>query len=584
MGPRPRRLPSGSYRQQVRNPLNERLTISITCPREEEVIAKVEVIRQLRRDLKFQLISPEEVAKRLATITGEAGPVVALKMREIWLEYVASFSPSRQRALDGTWDNHYRKRFDGKNVLDVTDEDWDAWEKDHANDSKGYIVTLHAMLRSAAQRQVKKGRIASFPWSTWRPSGRIGRDVAKREPLRSIEEVQLLLHEARAHDERLRGWGMYSDAFARVFVVVMCGLRQGEAAALGWDHCRDLQTANGPVMIVHVEFQTRAHWREDHPDWTRPRDEPKRKSQRTLRAHPTLRQVLVDHRAYLEAQGLYRRDGPVFPVPPKRGESVAEWRADEWVIKPELVRKFAAAAGIEIDLKRFDVHSLRHTMVTLELAATNNPVATAQRSGHRDLRVFFQYVHRAGRGLPDSPIPVFRAEPPRVVARALPAAQGDGDGARELPAAPDVDAITEDAAAEIEELRAGARDVVSVVGTSEDEHDLQHKLTDFEAAYRRWDAAGRKTKYPREVSERGKEAYSRAYNARMRSPKKGETIEERKKAAQLAGFRSKRAVLGAWGRLLARMGERADGAVPGPGLRDAPAVGAVVLPFRRKGQ
>lgn len=539
-------LKSGSTRIQVRDPLDPRKILSITAPTPGEAAAKAEAVRSMRRDLQLQLITPEEVARRLAILRGGAAAVVP-RMKTAWIEYVGLFGPERQRALDGTWDLHFRAHFGDLSVLEVTPELWKAWEKEKAAAcSKGYIKTLHAYMRSAVNKLVEAGKIGSFPWSKWRPSGRIGKDVRKREPLRSIEEVERLLTAAREHDERLRGWGMYSDAYIKVAMLALAGLRQGEAAALGWDHIRAHDTREGQYVTAFIEYQSKAHWRRDFPQWERPRYPPKCGSVRTLRLHGTLRDAVWDHRAYLIAHNLYRPDGPVFPVPPGKGQSAAGaiWRSDEWIIKPELVRNFAGIAGLELDLSRFCPHALRHTFVTLELAATSNPVATAQRSGHKDLSVFFQYAASVGRGLPDSPLPAVRVGPPRI-AHLVPT--------EALPAAP-VEEITEERAAEIEALRAGARELVSLVGPQDSEDRYLARLSEFERAFRGWDAAGRRGERPREVTERANEAYSRAYNAAMRSSRRGQVSEDRaKKDAANAGFRAKRAVLGAWGRLLARL-------------------------------
>lgn len=565
MQPRERatRLESGAYKKQVRSPIDGR-RISITCPTESECLQKAEIVRQWRRDLEFGLISTEEVAQKLRLLTAEERAADRVRsLKAIWEEYVASFSPSRQRSLAGTWSRHFRKRFDKKTALDVSPkEDLEEWEKDEgkAGSAKTYIKLLFAQLRAAVNREVAAGAIASYPWQRWKPTGKYGQDTDKREPLRSIEEVELLLRAARAHDDRLRSWGYYSDAFARVATLFFAALRQGEGAALGNDHIYLVQTPEGPRMNVFVEYASRDGWRSDRPDWTRPKYPPKsgnskRDMARTLRAHPTLQAILLEHRQYLEAWDLYRPDGPVFPVPPKKGrvpgDTAPLWRNEEWVLKPERLREFARAAGVEMDLSLFDCHSLRHTFVTLELAATNNPIATSQRSGHRDLKIFFQYAHKVGRGLPESPLRALRLEPPASSFPVLPAELSA------LPAPAPIETITRARANDITELREGAADIATIVGPAEDEDDYTEKLALFERAFLRWSNGGRVTKYPKEVTERLNEAYSRAYNAAIRLKKRGETEEQRKERARQKGFFAKRAVQGAWGRILKRMGDDA---------------------------
>lgn len=555
----PKRLPSGAYHMVVRDPLNPERRISITEPTAALVLARVEHYRALRRDLRHGAQAPEDVAAKLRHRE-------VLTVKEVWSTYVESFPPERADSMKGLWARHFGG-FEGLTVYELTQErmaDWEKWEgtrvvvrggKRYRGCGKATIKTVWAMLRAAIRRRIAARELREVPWGDWAPSGRWGRDREEREALRSIEEVAALLHQARLEDERLRGHGLYSDLYARICVLAFCGLRQGELGALGWDDLEELAEGGSRVVVLHVRFQVRAHWKEHNPTWERPRTPCKRGSSGSLRLHTDAVRALDDQRAYLRARRLYRPDGPMFP-----DSKTGTWRLDETCLKPERLRELTARAGVSCDLLRWTTHGLRHTMVTLETLASGDLRQTQRRTRHRDLGVLTQYMHAGGRGLPASALPSAGVLPPgspHLVEGGAPRLPVPWTGpVAALPAPPAVHQITAARGAEIEDERADLAAVERLLDPERVGGVSQEKIKEFAAAYERWVARGRREVRPPEVTRDAERARSAGYLKTLRRLRAEGADEGRaKREAQLAGVRSKKAYLANWARIARRLGE-----------------------------
>lgn len=576
-----RKLPSGSYHAQVRDPLNPARRISITEKTEREVIARVEHYRRLRADLTHGVVTRGQLVAQRAARSG-------LPVKEVWDAYVRRFDEARQRAMKGLWAAHWAA-WGSLMLEELTEQKWEEWERWEGTRPfvrggkrlRGLgvktIKTLFAQMRAATYMRVKAKEIAALPWGDWQPTGHYGRHREEREALRSIEEVTALLRAARDHDERVRMRGRYSDLYARVAVIVFAGLRQGEAGGLGWDDIEELSSSEGRIVTLRVRHQVRAHWREDHPEWDRPRYPPKKGSVGTLRLHQVAACALDDQRGYLRALGWYRPTGPVFPG------AGGEWRVDETVIKPERMRDLAAVAGVSVDLARFTTHGLRHTFATLEVLASQDLVATAKRTRHKQVSTLLQYMHAGGRGLPKSPLGPIAIEPPAAP--------------HLLPAPAPVLLVTAEHGGEEQEQWDDAAALRQILDPERTGKVIEPgDISELEAAHRRWVEGGRRTVRPPEVTEGAERARSRVYVATLRAEQaKGASKDAAQKAAQAKGHRAKCSYLGAWGKIARRLGEPAAPLVkvePREDIRtpfdedEAPrraaGGGGVVLPFVRR--
>lgn len=554
----PQRLPSGSWRVQVRDPRDPRRRKSFTAPTMGEVMAAAETWRRLRRELAAGLITREDMHAKIRL--SERGG--ALTVEEVWTSYVASFAPVRQRALKSHWNTHFKIKFGGLLAQELTAIVWGEWERweggrktrKGTDTSKSTVSTLFALMRAAYGRRVDAGELQKLPWGKWKPTGQFGRPAQEREALRSVEEVLLVLGAARAHDDKLRAWGHYSDLQARMGAMLLHGLRQGEAGGAGWD---DYRALNG-VRVLGVNRQVRDGWATDNAGWERPLDEPKARSSGNVVCHPVLVRLLDDLQIYQRSRGLYRPTGPIFPA--RHGG----WRKSRTTVEPALFRDMLRAAGLDVlgvDVDRFVTHSARHTFGTLEALHSSDIKATGERIRHSDAAVTTMYMHRAGRDLPGSAIPDFAVTLPNNV-QVLPAGdEHDEHDALELAR------VLRDAGptTPADELEAADAETRADAGA-------------FEAVYRRWVEGGRSGPRPAEVTAEAERARSRAWK---RVTAAGGT----KEAAQRAGRTARRAYLGAWGKFKARKeGSSAQAKPPVKGQLRARPAGEVaeVIPLRRK--
>ncbi|MBK8255583.1 MAG: hypothetical protein IPK82_23335 [Polyangiaceae bacterium] len=506
----PQRLPSGSSRIQIRDPRNPNRRKSFTRPTDAEAIAAAEAWRRLRRDARDGLISTAELNQKLRL--SERGTV--LTVHEIWHTYISAFAEVRKRALKYHWKNHYAKHFGDLAAEELTAERFGKWEEWEAqkpagrtgkDTSRSTIQTLFALMRAAYGKRVENGELQRVPWGKWKPTGQFGRPAEEREALRSVKEVALVLEAARVHDERLRSWGHYSDAQARIAVMLLNGDRQGEAGAKAWD---DFKEKDGR-RVLETKRQVRDGWKTDHPTWPRPLDVPKSRSAGENVCHPTLEKILLDLQKYQRARGIYRPDGPMFPA--RHGG----WRESRTTVEPSLFRKLLTAAGLQhlgVDIERFVTHSARHTFGTLEALHSQDIKATADRIRHRDQEVTAMYMKRGGRSLPASAIPVFAVEMPNAIEIV---ANDD-----ELPASADPPTV---------------EDLTRAIA------DRAPSRTFFEREWQVWNECGQPPPRPPAVTEAAERARTAAYQKVRRA---GGTTD----AAKRAGRTARRAYLGAWGK------------------------------------
>jgi integrase len=254
----------------------------------------------------------------------------------------------------------------------------------------------------AAAIKLQRARVGVLPWDDFKPPRDPEPDEEKRGAMTSIEEVEALLRVAVAANVRALRVGELGDLPARIAIVFYLALRQGEAAALGWDDLvlpDVVQQEDGTIAVVDVSARcdvmirhnTRSGWRGANPAWTtRPMDPPKGKRQVRLPLHHGAVAILLAHRQMLRDRGIWRADGPVFP------RRSGDWRREGVVIDSVLFRQLCREAGLE-HWRKMSPHSLRHSAATLELAASGfNAQLVQRRLRHASLQTTMGYFHRYG--------------------------------------------------------------------------------------------------------------------------------------------------------------------------------------------
>lgn len=501
--PHVERLPSGAFSVRVAHPLRKGQRVRLTADSEAVILARLDAIKAIARDLRLGALSDREAMAMLSRYTHGASTVA-----DVWNAYHATLRGPWKGKVAGIWRARVEPAFATMRAYELTADRLAAWED--AERRRGIapktITNAFQCLR-AAYRQAIPDRVSEIPWRGWKPQGRPTGPDNEREACRDLGELERLIRAAVAADERRARGGRYADLAVRVVVGSLCGLRQGEIAALGWD-CLDLD-AEPPMMRVY--YAMRPGWRVEHPEWSRPLDAPKGNRRREQVIHGSAVAALRRHRERLAALGLWRHDGPVFP------DASGNYRNAPDPIRPATFRAVVRAAGLP-HVERWTPHSLRHTFSTLEVfgawSLTGDVRAAMARTGHQKMETLIGYMHRAGRGHQEPMIPEVAAAAGAVAA---------------LPAAPIAAALE----AVGEGLRALGAAAGSVEVRSKDERDLSlRELADRYAL---------DEDPPRVVIDRADARYRRAYNFHLRA---GHAVE----LAQDSGRRARRAFLAQWER------------------------------------
>jgi len=240
------------------------------------------------------------------------------------------------------------------------------------------IRSTVAFLQTAVRLAVPD-LLDAIPWGRVRlPS--VG--DSPREACRSMPEFEILCEIAHGYDERhlCGGFPRFSDAFVRVVVLGLTGLRSGEACALSWN---DVNLEFPSRITVHRQVLQGAAV-DGKPTF----GPPKGRKTRVLALHPAAVAALRDQRALLRLFELPAGDeDPVFPT---RGGG---FRSDAIIMRPSMLRRLVKEAGFA-NPDRWTVHSLRHTFVTLETAGAGGDLRAVQaRSGHASMAALSGYVH-----------------------------------------------------------------------------------------------------------------------------------------------------------------------------------------------
>jgi integrase len=508
------RLRNGKWRYQYRHPVTGKRG-SITASTREEVAERARRLGALRTDLQYGA-DPRSVDQMLRPALGKT-----LRVSDVWARYLLSLTRRARAKAQGIFRQHLAE-LGPLLVWELDETCMGAWRARLASTggragtgrAPKTIRLAYDLLSSA----VRKSGLAAerLPWGTWRPPS--ARQPQKpRECVRSIEELAAILLAARDHDTTELRRGRYSAAAVAAAVLAFTGLRNAEAAGLGWDQVR----ATTEPAILRVVYQAPKGWPRSDPG-PRPLVPPKGGKPRVQLLHPTAVAALQSQQARLTALGWYAPDGPVFP---KTGGG---WRTDGQALRPALLRRLVVAAGLPSP-DSWTTHSLRHSFASLELLASGGDLrATQERTGHSSLEQLQGYLHQLGRGTPASRVPCLA---PELFAPALPTAGAPVPARPALPpaAAPaplsDVFTATTDAGKAFERAGSGRRS------------RAPRAFADLAAD---WVGAGEPGHEPDELAPLLERYYHRAYSAARR----------REQDAKAAGKRALRGARAAWARAL----------------------------------
>ncbi len=374
-----------SWRAQIIHPSDPGRVITVTAASERELDAIRMHYRELRRQVRHGMKSPADVRAMLDRAESQQTVWAALDV------YRGSLKGTTLAAFD-TSTGRLMADFRALSIDELDEPHMRAWEQ--AQLTKGYapatIVQAFEFLRAAIRR-----RRASVPWGRFMVQ-RDAESARAYEKAVSIAEVIQLLEAACDRDCAFaRTTGGLADLTWRVVVMLLCGLRKGEAAGLSWDRIAGLDSGRSASM--RIDAQVIDGWRKAHPDWTRPLDRPKGKRARTIAIHPCAAIVLQWQQDELRRRGWYRYDGPVFP-----GVGGA-WRECAEAIRWATWRAMVAAAKMP-NGGDWVVHSLRHSMASLEVAGGASVDDVRRRTGHASISMVLRYVASTGRHLPASRI------------------------------------------------------------------------------------------------------------------------------------------------------------------------------------
>lgn len=518
------RLPRGGYRYQYTDPLTGERK-SIYAPSRAELESRCRRLGIIRADLRWGL-DPREAERQLR-------PAVQRELRvsDAWDLYLPTLSVRTRLAAARVWRNALSPLGDVF-CWELTEARMAAWLQTmrasggrHGTGRAPKTIRQAYDMLSAALRRARACP-SGLPWGDWRPPS-AREPQQSRECCRSLEEFCALLLAARTTDETRWSRGHYSDLTAVVAVIGLTGIRNAEAAGLGWDQV----LVDSDPALIRIVWQAPKGWHLTHPS-DRPRLPPKGGKPHTQLLHPTAVSALRGQREQLRRFGRYADDGPVFPRSRAGG-----WRTGGKVLDSAVFRALVRSAGLPTPA-RWCVHSLRHTFSSLELVANQGDLrATQARTGHASLESLIPYLHALGRGQASSRLPELSSElvRPSIVADI---------GRTACPPALEAIAAPPDwAGASVPHGRAFER--AGGLQAARDE------LTDpgFGAIARAWVEAGRPGKRPKEVTAAVARHYQRAYAAARRDRKP-------KPECAAAGARSRRAALAAWARAV-RVAERA---------------------------
>lgn len=369
------------YRISLRHPVDASRRITVSAETKAELEARVVAIREMRHDLRCTRRTPEEILSQLQYGTQQ------IRLDRIMKNWLGTLRGGTRKNAEISWQKHLEPELKDMPPMLLDEHRMRVIQvrlTEKLASKTAYTAMSHLM--AAVRLAVRSGRLRRIPWGSWHPNSPSVRRPS--EAARSIEELARIIAAARARDAASSPTG---DLAARVIVMALCGLRQGEAAGLGWDDVRG--------MTLIVRHQATRGWATEHPTWSRPMEAPKGKRARSLQLHPDAHEALLAQAKRLAEMGLFAADGPVFPAP-----RTGTWRQDNVTIDSRDLRQLVEQAGLPM-VASWRTHSLRHSAATLELVSGLDPKSVQARTGHATSAQLEVYLHSAVRTLPTSKIP-----------------------------------------------------------------------------------------------------------------------------------------------------------------------------------
>lgn len=389
-------------RLALRNPFTGK-RLSITRPTREAAEEIRSRVLRVFQDMRDGHLGVAEGHDRVEQIL--SGRVRPLCVDTLFDDYLATLSARERKRLQAHWSLHMFPAFGGKHPLQMNETVMGAWYRTllDAGNSGGYAQKLYEEIQASINLAVRVGKLPLLPWHGWRPKKA---PKPERGAAANVDEIMRVLAAARELDILAERSGAIGDLSVRLELLFTCGVRQGEAAALGWDHI----VWTGDFPHVFIEYQTLDRWRAEHPEWTRPKSPTKGREEKRVALSPETLAMLDAHQLRLGRLGGYDAHGPVFPSRPDR----PEWRALPRVVPSEVVRKCVTMAGIA-NPEKWVTHSTRHSFVSImgrKLAKEGRNVKEIMQAvGHKDLRQLAGYTHADGEapiglGVPRAASPV----------------------------------------------------------------------------------------------------------------------------------------------------------------------------------
>jgi integrase len=388
-----------------RHPLTgKQIRVSAPTPRKlEQRLAYLDDLREARR---LGTRSDEEIAKDLEHL-GKSPDRTLGRAARAYMER-STLAPNTRSTVSRLLSTHLRE-LAPMNLYALDARRLGKWiDKLRPQLTVSTIGVVWRMLRAIVRHAAEKGWIDHVPWGLWRPTLRAG-DVGPsprppREAARDPRELRALLEAADKHDaERASSWEPNAREpvaclAAKIAAAAMLGLRKRELGGLEW---HDVDAGAELVSIVRqADGRPTKHRRVD-----------------VVRALPELFARLEQHRARLEARGMYAPGGPVFPCPWKSEPGApAHFPADAEVLTIYEFRAVVVRAGLPHP-ERWSPHSLRDSFVTLENeGAAGDLAAVRERSRHASIGSLVRYLRARSRepAAPRMVLPPAAPSPPAL--------------------------------------------------------------------------------------------------------------------------------------------------------------------------
>lgn len=353
-----------------------RRQMQVTAGTQHEIDGIRVQFRTMRRELKFGLVSADEVKQKLARLV--SGRPTVRKAAEAYRD--SGLAQNTRRRVDVSLAHALAPIADLElEQLDVPRvSEWLAGLRGKHEPSS---VQAHWwLLRSIARTAIERGWLVRLPWGDWRPR-LVSGPPTDRECCRDLAELERLLESARAIDALPASQETAGDLEAKGAAIACLGIRQGELGGLRWG---DVDQAAGTVAIAR-QYDGRPVKHRKHAT--------------VLRAPAGLFEILERWRVRAAARGWVSDDGPIFPHPDlTRIHGRPMHHRNGEVLRIAFLRRAVMRAGLPRPDK-WNAQSLRDTYATLEAAAAGSDLPRVSgRMRHASMKSTLHYLRGRQRG------------------------------------------------------------------------------------------------------------------------------------------------------------------------------------------